>query len=113
MDFLAWKTAVDKSIRHIASREFQENAWFGQGDVVSSPDEQYCELFDDFDFDAFLEHAIGRLSPSKVQKGRELRDALEAYSGLIGEQPDPSRVIDDARWEKIRQHARSYIDTRD
>ena len=103
-----WRKAIHKIAGELASRDFQERSWFGFGDYFSSPEEMYCQLFDDFQFDAFLDDLDNGLTDEQRMCGRELANALSRYSERIGEQPIPEKVINDPDWAVIRTHAEAF-----
>lgn len=71
-----WKTNVMSAVKAIADEQFQRAAWFGLlPNVVSSPEEMICTLFDDFVFGDFLNaseiglsQGSGRLACCSVKK---------------------------------------------
>lgn len=65
MDLQAWKENILEVIEEISSEDFQKETWFGNSDKVSSPEELYCNLLDDFVFEKSLENKD--LALSKAQ----------------------------------------------
>jgi hypothetical protein len=50
-----WRLAVSAVVEKIADEHYQRTAWLGlDPKIVSSPDELFCQLFDDLQFHAFL-----------------------------------------------------------
>jgi len=104
-----WRRLVVAAIGKIADRTYQERTWFGADNRMSSPEELYCELFDDLLYDDFLEAGEIMLSEQQKAQGRVLKQALEDYSAELGDTPDPHLVINDPRWEAIRKAADSFL----
>ena len=48
-----WKNLVIDSVSKIADGAYQERSWLGRGPEVSSPEECYSTLFDDYLFEDF------------------------------------------------------------
>ena len=105
-----WLSRIKEAVSAIADRDYQQRAWFESGPEVSSPVEMYCNLFDDFDYGNFLCSPQVGLTDEQKDLGTTLKEKMDAYSALIGDQPDPSDVIDDPRWDEIRQAAQRLLD---
>jgi hypothetical protein len=105
-----WKTAILNTVLHIASKDYQEKSWFGKGDVISSPEELYCELFDDELFDDFLSSSQVVMTETQKQFGRQLKAKLENYSKIVSEFPNPKEIFFDPQWEEIRTVARKFLE---
>jgi hypothetical protein len=104
-----WKTSVVGAARRLGDREYQEQTWFGRGQKISSPEELICEIFDDYLFDEFLAASTVTLTDAQYRAGASLKNALEEYSGIISDAPDPRIVIDDPHWEQVRIAARAFV----
>ncbi len=55
MSYENWLASIVGAARDVASREFQDEAWFPNGRVVSSPGEVFLVLMEDSTFDLFFE----------------------------------------------------------
>jgi len=106
-----WKECVLDVVRRVADRSYQEKAWFGEGDSVSSPEELICEIFDDYMYDEFLKSADIDMTPLQNQLGKELKAKLNEYSDSIGEFTDPEHVLGNPQWEKVRKAAEKFLDS--
>ena len=105
-----WKQNILRAVQHIGSRHYQEDSWFGKGKAVSSPEELYCELFDDYLFEEFLMSDVISLTEVQREKGNLLKEKLEKFYDIQGNDAlDPLAVIDDPRWEDIRSTARIFL----
>jgi hypothetical protein len=58
MSYEKWLACIVEAAGHIASREYQERAWFANNEVMSSPDEMYLGLMEDCTFNLFLIPAV-------------------------------------------------------
>ena len=74
-----WRHNMTEAVREIADDEFQRRVWLGAGPEVSSPDEAYNMLLDDFQFEAFLALADNGLSDTQREKGTALVASLKRY----------------------------------
>lgn len=54
MNIEIWKEKILEVMEEISNEEYQREAWLGNGEKVSSPEELYCNLLDDFIFEDFL-----------------------------------------------------------
>ena len=106
-----WTKLIKESAEHVADRAYQERSWFGQGPEVSSPDEMFCRMFDDLDLEEYLKSGQVSLTPAQKGKGEQLRDAMNRYAARTGVSLDPSEVINDPAWEKIRKAAADFANT--
>jgi hypothetical protein len=109
MSYDEWLPRIIDAARDIASREFQEEAWFPGGKVVSSPDEAYQVLIEDFTIDLFFETYGQRFSPHQLRTADEFRSILQDYYDKLARHPDPRLVIDDPNWNSVRQAADRFV----
>jgi len=107
-----WKSAICDVVEDISNEEFQRAAWFGLiPNVVSSPDELICTLFDDFIFSEFLTSLEVNLTSRQRSVGQILKTKMEKFVASTPDQLDPRQVIDDERWSEIRLAARAFLET--
>jgi hypothetical protein len=109
MPFKVWLDHIIAAAQDIASREFQEEAWFPGGKVVSSPDELYLVLMEDSTPDLFFETYGKTFTTSQMQCWNEFRSLLEQYYSKMPLHPDPRHVLDDPEWELVRQAAKRLV----
>lgn len=105
-----WKQLIYESCSRIADKKYQSRAWFGLGSEVSSPEELYCELFDDLLFEEFLESKESNLSQEHRNIGLLLKDTLNDYPLKDDDFIDPQIVIDDPKWEEVRKLAKRFLE---
>ncbi len=108
MDTNSWKKAVMGAVREIADESYQKSAWFGVGEEISSPEEVYCTLFDDFIYDDFLDSVNVPITDKQRMLGRELRDAMNQYANSIDYLCDADKVYNDPKWNDIRILAKFF-----
>ena len=104
-----WLTKIIDAARDIASRDFQEEAWFPGGKVVSTPDEVYQVLIEDFTFDLFFETYSQRYNAHQLQTAHELKSILQDHYDKLPRHPDPRLVLDDPNWDLVRQAADKFV----
>ena len=104
-----WLSRIISAARDIASHDFQEEAWFPGGKVVSSPDEVYQTLMEDFTFDLFFATYGQRFSAHQLHTADELRSTLQDYYDKLPLHPEPRLVLDDPNWDLVRQAADRFV----
>lgn len=105
-----WKQNIFQVIEEISSRDYQELAWFGKANYVSSPDEMFCTLFDDFQFDDFLINKHIDLTEQQRDKCELLRQRMNALSEKLPISSNPEDMIDHPDWIEIRTLAKSILE---
>jgi hypothetical protein len=110
MSYEMWLNRILDAASNIGSRDFQENAWFAGGSAVSSPNEIYLTLMEDYTFDLFFEMYGKSFTNEQVRNWEALRSRLEAYYDKLPKNPDARCVLDDPEWDIVRQSARSFVD---
>jgi hypothetical protein len=106
-----WKKHILDVVSRIADQKYQEKTWFGKSEKISSPEELYCELFDDYMYEDFLNSPIVNLNSSQKKLGRELKIKLDQFSIKYGDFTDPKKVFKDPLWDKIRKSAKSFLES--
>jgi hypothetical protein len=109
MDFGTWKNIIMDFAIQVSDREYQRLSWFGKGPEVSSPDELYNGLFDDGMINEFLEKYAHDLTPEQCDAGKKLVRQMNHYAAVSPKSLNPTDVIDDPRWEEIRQSALLFV----
>ena len=104
-----WIRQILRVVGEIASRDFQERAWFGIGPEISSPNEIYNSLFDDSTFDLFFEKYAVTLTPRQIKVWNDLKKSLEDYEQDSDKLNDARRVFDDPEWQQVRGAAERFI----
>ena len=108
IDKYKWLNGIQNAIQEIANSEFQERVWVrGEGPEVSSFTEAICRLFDDYNFDDFLDehwHIFG-LSSQLYRMLRKLRNLLNEYE----EKETDAEIVKDEKWDEIREYAKDVL----
>jgi hypothetical protein len=102
MDPQAWKENILEVIEEISNEDFQKETWFGNSDKVSSPEELYCNLLDDFIFEEFLENQDLELSEAQFSLGKALISKMKSFREIIFSYPDPQEILHHKDWQEIR-----------
>ena len=103
MEINEWKKCVLKAVKDIADANFQKRDRY-----VSSPEEMYCMLFDDFMFKEFLELKSSGLNLEQITLGHNLACKLEEYSYVI-DRLDPEEISADPKWHNIQVCAKKFL----
>lgn len=106
-----WKIRVLEAVAKIADESYQRSTWFGGAGKISSPEEVYCELFDDFIFDEFLTSIDVGITDKQRKLGLELKHIMEEYADSVGDITDPGRVYSDPKWHDVRSAARRFLES--
>jgi hypothetical protein len=109
MPYKEWRDGILRAAQNIASRQFQEQAWPAGGELVSSPDEVYLALMEDFTADLFFETYSNKFTQDQMRRWKEFRSLLEDYYDKMPRYPDPRAVLEDAGWELVRQAAQRFL----
>ncbi len=109
MSYEEWLARILDAAQSIASRKFQEEAWFPGGKVMSSPDEVSQILVEDCTADLFFETYGKTFTMEQVECWNELRSRLERYYDKMPRHPDARRVLDDPEWNLVRQAAERFV----
>jgi len=108
----AWRKVIEQGTDGIADEQLQRRAWFGIGPEESSPEETINQFLGDAAIREFLNRRDTGLNELQVESGRRLVDLIER---LLKEMPqghgfiDPSKLIDDPRWNEIREAATRFL----
>jgi hypothetical protein len=109
MSYDQWLGKIVNAAQNIASREFQEEAWFPGGKFVSSPIEVYECLMEDSTPELFFEKYAKTFTESQMQCWSELKSQLQHYYDKLPNHPDPSRVLYGPEWDLVRQAAAGFV----
>jgi hypothetical protein len=99
-----WLQAIRGVIAKIADKDFQERAWTGKGPEVSSPDEMYCQLFDDLMIEAFVEQV--ELTPAQTRGIETLIEKMETVPAASPDSIDEKLLLADPKWHEVREFAK-------
>ena len=102
------KEAIIGLLKNIADKDFQERAWFNIGPEVSSPDEDICMLYDDHDFENFLNNSSSPLSDTERNAGLKFNKQFNKYLNAH-DTSHPKVVFESEDWDKIRKATANLI----
>ena len=111
MDRITWLQRLVETAEHFESREYQQRSWLGLGPEVSSPDELYCQFFDDYTAALFHQTFSREFSNDQERVWRDFVAALEHYEARNPGNLDARRVLEDPNWEHVREAARRFVRT--
>jgi hypothetical protein len=95
-----WKGYIGGALWRLSSEQYQRLAWFNKHREQTSPEEQICQLLNDYLFDEFL--LAQPLSEQQRSSANRLIAGLKSYGGSSNTPINPYRAIDDPKWSKIR-----------
>jgi hypothetical protein len=108
VDLHHWRKMLEDVVESIADEGLQRRAWLGADPEVWSPDEAFCQFFDDADDDDFLGRDDTGLSKRQIKAGLELAALMRALSDATPDHTKPADLTDDPCWRKIRRVAARF-----
>lgn len=94
----------------IADQETQERRWLAPDAYAwERPEELICMLFDDSNFDLFIEEFADEFTDVQRDKAVQLKRLMDHYCAATPTYLDPAKVLIDPRWESIRESAKGFI----
>ncbi len=106
-----WKSNIRHLIKDISDIEYQKIAWFGlDKDIVDSPGEMYCALFDDLNFEIFLERSDEDISDCQRKQGYKLIEKMNSIDELYIDNVNLDDFINSKEWEDVRKEAKLFLD---
>ena len=96
---------IYQRIIELADVNLQRKLWLNEDNesgLISSYNELLCSLFDDFNFDYFIDNSASKiLTHSTIVELNKLRELLNAYE----EKDSDEEIIKDPEWMKIVEQA--------
>lgn len=83
--------------------------WLGIGPEQSSPEEAFCQFFDDAQIESFLSRTDVGLSGEQVEAGLLFVNLMKELSAATPQFIDPNTLLDDPRWTAVRQAAQRFL----
>jgi hypothetical protein len=108
VDLKVWRNIVTEVVGEIADENLQRRAWFGIGPEVSSPEDDISAFFGDAAIEEFLNRDDTGLNETEIKAGRDLFELMSELADQTPEHIDPHVLIDDPRWQKIREAAARF-----
>lgn len=99
---------IYEDVLEISSRKLQDELWLGKNPKkCSSFTEVMCRLFDDNNFENFINFSVYEIgfSPKLIEELKLLSVKLDNYLELI----DDEKIINDPNWEEVRKVAKKVI----
>ena len=106
-----WRLGVISVVRNLSDRDFQASAWFGKSELISSPEELYCQLFDDFIFDDFIQSTEINLTIQQKQRALALKNRMEETAQHLDIRKDPKEIVDNPLWVEVRAEAKRFLES--
>jgi hypothetical protein len=106
-----WLANIVSVVQQMADINFQKKHWFGGGNIISSPEGDFGDLFDDHFFDEFLESPMINLSAEQKIAGEIFRDKINDYFDKFSVIPEPDIIINDPEWYDVRKSAQDFLNT--
>ena len=104
-----WKAYIGGALLRLSNESYQRRAWFNNHAEETSPDEQICQLFDDYLLEDFLSQQ--KLSHAQREATNRLISLLKSYGGGVNCQINSAQAIDDPQWQEIRENAKEVIES--
>lgn len=105
-----WISNLLEAASMIADKEFQEQRWLAPDAYAwERPEELINVLFDECNFDLFIEEFGGEFTDVQRDKTLQLKKQMDDYCDATPDHLDPAQVLMDPRWEAIRESARAFI----
>jgi len=110
MNKLQWYKNLYWAIENISNLEQQKQAWFGKSEsVVSSFSEDITFLYDDFNFELFLEKEQHNISKELLSKLKIFNSALNKFIEENLETDDDAQIIQNEAWIQITKLAKECL----
>lgn len=94
----------------IANREKRETRWLATDAYAwERPEEVINVLFDDSNFELFLDKYNSTFSAEQHSTAFTLRDDIKRYCDATPQWLNPEEVLADPRWHAIRESAAAFI----
>ncbi|MGB8195205.1 MAG: hypothetical protein WCF67_24930 [Chitinophagaceae bacterium] len=103
---------IYECILELSDSALQRKLWLNEDNdtgLMSSYVELYCTLFNDNNFDDFIDHGAPetRMPPELIHELNVLRELLNNYKGE--ERKNQQEIIEDPEWKKIGVQAREVL----
>ncbi len=104
-----WIAYLLDAVGNIADKEHQEQRWLApDARAWERPEELIC-VIDDCVFDGFLRDYFSTFTPDQKIAAVEFQDEFSHYCEVTPGELNPSEVLADPRWEKVRQKASAFV----
>lgn len=102
--------SIYRMIIELSDLSLQRKLWLNENNdtgLISSYTELMCSLFDDFNFDDFIDNRASKigLSNAAIFELNKLRELLNSYN----EKDSDEEIINDPKWKKVVEQAKVVI----
>jgi hypothetical protein len=105
-----WISDLLEAASMIADKETQERRWLAPDACAwERPEELINVLFDDSNFDLFIEEFSVGFTESQHDAALRLKKEVDDFCDATPDYLDAAQVLVDPRWESIRERARVFI----
>jgi len=106
-----WIANLIEAAGEIANKDKQERRWLApNARAWERPEELISVLFDDSNFELFIDEYKSTFVEEQGRAASELRDDMNHYCDTTPEWLDPNEVLADPRWETIRRKASAFVE---
>ncbi|MEW5251794.1 SCO4402 family protein [Microbulbifer sp. 2201CG32-9] len=110
-----WDGFIFSLIKEIADKEFQRKVWFeGDCEEQSSFTEVVCALYDDYNFEDYLEFEAKKFNSTElVSELQKLNSKLNCFIDTLDGNAFTEKFLTDKRWNSIQEEAQQIIDMKE
>jgi hypothetical protein len=83
VDIPSWRKVIEQVVDSIADEAHLRRAWLGIGPEMGSPEDTFCQFFDDVAIVAFLERSDTGLSETQIEAGKHLVKLMRNLSDQL------------------------------
>ncbi len=107
-NIISWETNLFNAIKDVSDIEMQKNAWNGKSpNIVSSFSEIISILYDDFDFERYIEYYEKTDGESELlAQMKNLDKMIAEYNPLNSDE----LILSDPQWVEITKKAKSVYE---
>jgi hypothetical protein len=111
IDRQLWVNNLVGVARQIADSGRQESRWTASDRFPwERPEELINELFDDCNFELFIEQHGPSMSANQMAAVGTLRQSIDRYCEVTPSHLVPEHVLADPRWHQIRRNAAKFVE---
>lgn len=105
-----WRENVVSAARMIADGDHQRRHWSNPDSPAwETPEELICTLYNDFQFELFLQDCAFSLTEAQLDAGRALRQAIDQFCRETPDFLDRQSTLTDSKWTRISLLARTFV----
>jgi hypothetical protein len=108
LHYEVWLNNILSVVKDIADAKKQEKLWPNPNFPWEQPNELVNSLFDDCQFETFVESNQPNFSAEQRASSNELLNEFQRFLASSPNNLDPSETLIDPRWEAIRSSAAKF-----